>query len=93
MRKSIFCLCKNKDAVSARLISAFVFAPRDRTIPLLLKPIYFKILACFCDCKGPFVMDLVGNPEDLFSHGSAHMVKLLFIIVCLFSSKTQSKSA
>ena len=25
-----------------------------------------------CDCTSQFVSDLVGNPEDRFSHGTAH---------------------
>ena len=50
-------------AVTAKLISAFVFA-----IPLLSKP-----LAIFCGCAVRFVSDQVGNPEDRFSHNEAHI--------------------
>ena len=32
----------------------------------------FKVLALFCDCTDRFVLDLVGNPEDRFSHVAAH---------------------
>ena len=32
----------------------------------------FKPLAIFCGCKARFVWDLVGNPEDRFSHNEAH---------------------
>ena len=29
-------------------------------------------IAIFCDCTARFVSDLVGNPEDRFSHDEAH---------------------
>ena len=38
----------------------------DSKIPPLPKP-----PAIFCDCKARFVSDLVGNPEDRFSHNAA----------------------
>ena len=31
-------------------------------------------LAIFCDCTARFVSDLVGNPEEWFSHNEAHFV-------------------
>ena len=42
------------------------FRYTDSTIPRLL-------LACFCDCPGRFMSDLVGNPEDRFSCVAAQM--------------------
>ena len=36
----------------------------------------FKLLACFCDCTGQFVSDLVGNPEDRFSRVEAQMIHM-----------------
>ena len=33
----------------------------------------FKPLAIFCGCTYLFVSDLVGNPEDLFSHNEARI--------------------
>ena len=33
----------------------------------------FKLLACFYDCRGRFVSELVGIPEDQFSHVPAHI--------------------
>ena len=34
----------------------------------------FKHLAIFCDCTARFVSDLVGNPEDRFSHNEAQII-------------------
>ena len=50
------------------LISAFVFRYTDSTISRNYKP-----LAIFCGCTARFVSDLVGNPEDRFSHNEAHI--------------------
>ena len=33
----------------------------------------FKPLAIFCGCTAWFVSDLVGYPDDRFSHNEAHM--------------------
>ena len=35
------------------------------------EPSHFKHLAMFCGCTVWFVSDLVGNPEDRFSHNKA----------------------
>ena len=60
----------------------------------------FKLIAYFCDRKGQFVSDLVGNPNCWFSHAKAHFrswwdgtshtkdIKLLEVIH-LFSCSTQ----
>ena len=34
----------------------------------------FKPLAIVCGCTACFVSDLVGNPEDMFSHNAAHIL-------------------
>ena len=52
-------------AVTAKLISAFVFATRIVQSLYFLNP-KFKHLAFFFDCTARFVSDLVGNPEDGF---------------------------
>ena len=74
MGKWDFCLCEIKGAdqlrsncEAAKLISAFVFATR------IAQFLFFKLLACFYDCTGRFVSDLVGNPEDRFSRVAAHV--------------------
>ena len=33
----------------------------------------FQSLAIFCGCTARFLSDLVGNPEDRFSHNEAHL--------------------
>ena len=76
MRKMAFCICENK--VSDQLRSNctadqhLCFRYTDSTIPLL--PLQnFKPLAIFCGCTAQFVSDLVGNPEDRFSHNEAQI--------------------
>ena len=66
MRKPVICICENKDA-DQRLC----FRYTDSTIPLL--PKYEISLAIFCDCTARFVSDLIGNPEDWFSHNKAQL--------------------
>ena len=73
MRKPDFCICENKDTDQLRgnreADQRLCFHYTDSTIPL-----NFKSLAIFCGCTARFVSDLVGNPEDWFSHNAAHMV-------------------
>ena len=77
MRKPAFCICQNKDAdqlrgnreADQRLCFRFI----DSAIPLLHIQ-NFKPLAIFCDLTARFGSDLVGNPEDRFSHNEAHFV-------------------
>ena len=72
MRKPAFYMCENKDVDQLRSYCAadqrLCFRYTDSTIPLL-----FKLLAISCGCRACFVWDLVGNPEDRFSHNEAHM--------------------
>ena len=76
MRKQAFCICENKDADQFRsnreADQRLCFRYTDSTIPLLSKSEMFKPLAIFCDCQVRFMLDLVGNPEDWFSHNEAH---------------------
>ena len=87
VRKPDFGLCENKGAdqlcSNCKADQLLCFLYTDRTISLLLKYKNFKLLACFCDCTGRFVSDLVGNPEDRFSHVAAHiLVKTKVLIRC-----------
>ena len=86
IRKPDFCLCENKGAdqlritaqisfaVTAKLISAFVFAT-----PIVQSFFYlnlkFQASSRFLRLyrTGRFVPGLVGNPEDRFSHDVAQM--------------------
>ena len=67
MRKPAFAYAKTKTqisfAVTAKLISAFVFATRIVQSLYFLNPKF----------QARFVSDLVGNPEDRFSHNEAQM--------------------
>ena len=42
-------------------------------MPRIVKP-----LAIFCGCTARFVSDLVGNPEDRFSHNEAQIPVVYF---------------
>ena len=78
MRKPDFCLCENKDTVTALLISTFVFATRIEQCLFFL-----NLKAIFCDFTGWFLSDLVRNPNDLFSHVVAQyrdMIKDLCVV-------------
>ena len=59
-------------AVTALLISVFVFATRVSPIPLLKSK--FRASVVFsCDCTGQFVSKLVENNDCFFFHAKAHM--------------------
>ena len=77
MRKPDFCICKNKDADQLRgnreADQRLCFRYIDSTIPLLSKSEIFQSQAIFCGRTARFVSDLVGNPEDRFSHNEAHL--------------------
>ena len=83
MRKPAICICGNKDADQLRgnreADQRLCFRYIDNTIPLLLKYENFKSLAIFCGCAALFVLDLVGTPEDRFSHNEAHIISLVFV--------------
>ena len=68
-KKRIFAYAKTKAQISSgQLISAVVLSTW-----IVQYSQNFKSLACFCDCTGRFVLDLVGNPEDSFSRVAAHV--------------------
>ena len=73
VRKSAFCICKNKGAdqlcVNRTADQCLCFLYTDNTIP----PVS-KLLADFCDFTAWFVSDLVGHPKDGFSRDTAHFM-------------------
>ena len=79
MRKPVFCICEKEDADQLRgnrkADQRLCFCYTDSTIPLLPK---YKIssLSPSCVRAAWFVWDLVGNPEDRFSHNKAQMALL-----------------
>ena len=81
MRKPDFRICENKDADQLRgnreADQRLCFRYIDSTIPLL--PIYeiSSLSRISSSCTAWFVRDLVGNPEDRFSHNEAHMFTFL----------------
>ena len=66
MEKAVVRICENKDAVTAKLISAFVSATRPERFIYFLNS---KFQASF----HLLWLVLVGNPEDRFSHDEAHL--------------------
>ena len=75
MRKPAFCICKHKGADQLRIEANqhLGFRYIDSTInPSTSYNPNFKPLAIFCGCTAPFVLDLVGNTEDRFSHEAVH---------------------
>ena len=80
MRKPDFCHGKNKGAdqlcSDCTTDQRLCFCYMDSTIPLLPK----LEISNFCSCPGGFVPDLVGNPDERFSHIAAHLMNLLFYI-------------
>ena len=75
--RRVFAYAKTKAqiscAVTAKLISAFVFATRIVQPLFCLNP-KFQASSFFCDCTDRFVSDKVGNPENRFSRVAAHLI-------------------
>ena len=81
MRKRLFAYV-NKDADQLRSNCAadqrLVFAIRIvLTLYYLNRNLKPLSIAIFCSCTAQFVWDLVGNPEDWFSHNEAHMYVII----------------
>ena len=80
MRKLDFCICENKDVDQLRgnreADQRLCFHYMDSTICFLSKAEISRLtLAIFCGYTAWFVWDLVGNPEDRFSHNEALMIQ------------------
>ena len=88
VRKPAFCICENKDADQLRgnreADQRLCFRYTDSTIPLLPKSKISKPLAIFCGCTAWFVSDLVGNPEDRFSHNEGHLLFFITLPHCFY---------
>ena len=75
MRKPTFCLCENKDTdqlLTSKLISAFVFAIQIVQSLYYLNP-KFQASNHLLSQYSLVCADLVGNPEDRFSHDEASL--------------------
>ena len=70
MKNRFFAYAKTKKqisfAVTAKLISTFIFATRIVQSLFYLNPKFQESSYILCDCTARFVSDLVGNPEDRF---------------------------
>ena len=86
-------------AVIVKLISAFVFATRIVQSLFLLIP-KFQVSSDLLWLHSPVLSDLVGKPEDRFSHNEAQLYLChtqlrsvcLFVLSCIKSEKTKSDS-
>ena len=97
VRKPAFCICKNKEADQLRddreADQHLCFRYTDGTIPLLSdSEISSLYIAIFCGSTVPFVSDLVGNPEDRFSHNEAHFCINLFHKFLFLAKNCENKS-
>ena len=59
---------KQRCRSAAQIHQCLCFRYKDNTLPLIPKS-----KAILCDCIAWFVSDLVGNPEDRFSHDADYM--------------------
>ena len=78
VRKPAFCICENKGADQLRgnreADQRLCFRIIDSTITLLPKYDISSLYPSYAVVQpGPFVWDLVGNPEDRFSHNEAQI--------------------
>ena len=75
MRKPDFCICENKGADQ-------LCGNRTTDQRLCFRHIIqnFKPVAIFCGYTVRFVSDLVGNPEDRFSHNEAQMILVILVV-------------
>ena len=81
-RKPAFCIYENKGtdqlhggnpAANQQVCFRYI----DSTPPLP----NFKPLVIFCGCTAQVVTDLVGNPEDMFSHDKAQVLKVCTLCI------------
>ena len=71
IRKPTICICENKDA--DQLCSNLCFHNMDSTIPLIPKSEISSFWPS-SEAAQAGVSELVGNPEDRFSHDVAHII-------------------
>ena len=90
MRKPAICICKNKCTDQLRSNHAAdqqdCFRNKDTSYIRNFKPI-----TILCDCTALFVLDLVGNPKDRFSHDAAQII-LTIPTPCLISPSATSST-
>ena len=78
VRKPAFCICENKDADQLRgnheADQRLCFRYTDSTISLLPKYKISSLQPSSVAVQPSLCGDLVGNPEDRFSHNEAHIM-------------------
>ena len=78
MRIPAFCICENKGADQLRSNFAanqhLCFQYTDSAIPLLSKSDISSLWPSSVVYIAQFVSDLGGNPDNRFSHDTAHMI-------------------
>ena len=86
MRKPTICICETKAqtsfAVTAKLISVFVFATRIVKDCVFLNP-KFQAFSLFQRLYRPVVSDLIGNPNCWFSQAQAKLYEVACVDICL----------
>ena len=83
MGKPTICIGENKDAVTAKLISAFVFATRIVQFLFYLNP-KFQASSSFLCLYWPVCVGPVRKPHYWFSHEAAHIV-ISFVVLFVSS--------
>ena len=74
MKKAVFCICENKDAVTAKLISAFVSATLLERFIYFLNPKFQASIHFLWLNSHVYVGPIsIGSPEDRFSHDEAQL--------------------
>ena len=77
MRKPAFCICENKDADQLRgnheADQRLFFRYTETTIPLLPKSEISSMYPSSMAVQPGLCGNLVGNPEDRFSHNEAQL--------------------
>ena len=80
MGKPTICICENKDAVTAKLISAFVFATQIVQFLFYLNP-KFQDSSSFLCLYRPVCVGPVRKPHCWFSHEAAHNYSSLILVL------------
>ena len=89
MKKTTICIGENKDTVTAKLISAFVFATRIVQFLLYLNS-KFQVFSSFLCLYRSVCVGPVRQPHNWFSHETAHIFHTL---CCLNAAKSASTTA
>ena len=62
------------ETITGKILCCLTFLQNTGLKKPVCEPSPLKRLAIFCGCAARFVSDLVGNPEDRFSHDAAYLM-------------------